>query len=832
MWSHNQILILYLHFTTLTIFVSPNDELDKYLDGKIVSTKQKHNIINVNILKESCGIYIYDNMDITNSVTNNKILFYYYSNCIFARLMQKPLNYLLNLFFTLKNNRNVTKVFEDKDNLEGINVFIINYMTNLAITVLLNFLNIMSYPFINTNLLKALLLFNIKLNHMWLHLKVTRVVIDDLRIHWKIILIPIFIDVINDIQNFVLLNCDLPNNYNIKNYFAYKTNIPGSLTSTTVVSEEKIIKLEFHLFYKNIIPNNLKQFYFSYKNMLLNNIMNSDDFESHALSHIEIQFGVEYNIITIKEFLNYVLKSTELEVVFLYLKSVYKAIIKLLCHKVIQTFQCMMRNFQNYSTKFIQINFLYTELINILPTEVISVLRSLEYINKNNKLKKKDINNIKEVLNNYITKLDNNYDIETSLKSLKININLKKKAKEQKLKTYLNKIIIYIEEYKCFIQVFKFLNNEYNRYNTPGMNKGIEIITFINKNFLKNNIYVEREENNINKLEKRNHPLTLQIFNFLIKKVDQINKKEEVENKFEFYTNIINEFILQIKYYLVELSSEKRDYYSNEIALNLLPIINIGQGIIDNLEYDEIQRLIFISLTIIIKFGQIFDSNISVVENYNSPESFVFENKLDSTEVKYTNMEMKSTWVLPENMNLYEIYLNSSNENNFKNYDNIITFNWNGKQINIGDIFLHANNTILDPKMYYALFDVLFSFSFSVIYLETYFIWNKYPSSFYNNLDINYYRKINNTFRESFPLHFNTLLNYINMNIMINKDNSIKIENNLRYFGVLINNKNSFNEKHILYNNENEHYKKVEKLLTSVDKVLKCYNELINYFKT
>lgn len=63
---------------------------------------------------------------------------------------------------------------------------------------------------------------------------------------------------------------------------------------------------------------------------------------------------------------------------------------------------------------------------------------------------------------------------------------------------------------------------------------------------------------------------------------------------------------------------------------------------------------------------------------------------------------------------LFEIYQRNGNE--YKSFDFIITFKWNGYDKTIGKIYENITSTVVRPILFYAFFDVLFKFNMANIF--------------------------------------------------------------------------------------------------------------------
>lgn len=725
MWTINRIVLFYLCFITLITFISPNLEDLKCSNCNDIETNTKKNfnyffysnissqkIIDTNIISVTVNsisntpyeIYYYDNIKNKYSDNKSETLFYYYMNCKLAHCLQNELNYYIDKIFEhYKSNINIKEYF-DKDKRKHLIVIKDNIMH--SINLLLKYLDKISYPLINTDLLKSLLSLYMNINNRIIrlnNLEVFEVYTEPIGL--EKIIIQIFIEGINDILNFSALNCSIPNKE--ESLFGY-------------VNKYFLVEEQFNDFFNNVIPMGLNILYCDVERMLLGNIIKSPNFASNELSQVTINFGKNYKLITFKDFFNSVKKSNELEVIFWYLKSVYKTIIKLLCIKLTKKFENIIDTYINedeFNNSFTKLRFLYSDK-NFLSLKMINIFKSLCKINY---FDESFLTSMKIALEDYINDDYKNYfEIETAyLKLPKITIDIKMNDENQSLYEFMDNIIMDINEYKCFMQLSMFLNNEYKIYNTSHNVINQKVITFMKNNFYnENNKNVEMKGKSYYSDVNNNYGIVLNLIQNCIKKINSIDQNYDPENN-DNNATIGKELNLIINY-LTHLANKINDNRFNDIAFNMVPMINIiDEGsVMTPSKYDKIKRLAYVIMSMLIKYGLRLNSNISefIEYYYDLKNNFIFKSPPTNFNInsKINSIRIKKT--LPSFKDLYDEYKLKAND--FKKYDSIIKLNWNGEQKTISDIFLYVDNVILSSQMYYALFNVFFAFYISVLFYE------------------------------------------------------------------------------------------------------------------
>lgn len=571
MWSIHQILFFKLCFTTFTIFNTQikNNEFDKINEfiKKNVSTTIRDNYTNVNLQNYniSYDIYtLYNKKENSEVIEDSGLYFYSCMNCIFAHYIQEIL-YEDTYIYLLYDGY-------DKNNL----ILTMKKIMKL-VNVLLKFLNIISYPFTNTDFLNILLSLCIKINY-------------SVEKDFIISIIPIFVDVINNIQNFIVFNCRIPSKFNNKNLYGYEyeTNEWKKENINTIIQViEKTINTNIHCC--------------SIEKMLLVEIIDSNNSELNEISNIKIRLQVNENKtneseLTIKENLNDTLNYYSVEYIFLYLKSLFKAIILTILQKLKQILiennqQKKIIKFNN--KKFEDLTFIYLSLTN-LPENVISLLNSDISIEN-----EKEINDILNKLNDQIDALNNdNKEKETVLGISKVNIIYEENPKENRmsLEDFLDNIKNYIEDYKCFILFFEYLNNEYKKNYTSTI-KNEDKDTFVRKNFFSEPYNYYLIINN----DVKHCNITKMLIQNGIEVIDSINNIKN-DNDSE-YNNIKNYFIKTMKYIKHISNQSSNSYYIKNVDnMDYVMIHASISNCFNESKHDEIKRIVFIIITNLQKF--------------------------------------------------------------------------------------------------------------------------------------------------------------------------------------------------------------------------------------
>lgn len=117
-------------------------------------------------------------------------------------------------------------------------------------------------------------------------------------------------------------------------------------------------------------------------------------------------------------------------------------------------------------------------------------------------------------------------------------------------------------------------------------------------------------------------------------------------------------------------------------------------------------------------FNKLYLKNLDVIKKIlfdHHPLNFKLFNDLNIHLLNKNIITNKNEYndVLSTFDDLYDEY--RSNESNFKKYEDIIKFNLRGEQKTLKDIFSSMDNVILNPKMSFDLFYVIFHFYVSDI---------------------------------------------------------------------------------------------------------------------
>lgn len=782
MWSISQFLFFLLCFKALNISSSKSNiikqlEKDQY---DMVNLEFNNNYVSYSIHEsnapEDYKIYLKEYTTHSNNVGEkigiNTYIYplYYFINCIFAEYMHDALITLVNCKKEYDDSQCscydvISYINDNVDKLKGY--------TNNILNAFLRFLKKNSYRRIDMDFIKTLISLNIKFY---------KLNTESFETSFKE-----FNKILNEIQKFVIFNCQLPSNYNsylIENFFINQTNC----------RQRKKAKSNY---YNNFIENEMKEYrneimtYYNgeecniYRALLadLRNL-NKDAFLSNKLNNIFIVFTCNecprdtLTNISLRYLLNTVLENYDVDIIFCYMRIVFNAILIL----IIDETNVMLNDINNYKSTihlYRGILFLLSDLTN-LPRELIDLFELLSI----NPSKIKHDAFIK-YRNNILTfDIVDNVKRGTDIKDIKATLKFRNTTGNEE--NFLEHIYYNILKYECFFQYFEFLSYEYKRYTPRTKTKQI-VYTFIVKN-----LHNYHNMNESNEIFIPNLKITKVMFSMknscinTIKYIDKISNDTNIEqSKKSTFLNNINKNLDRIMFDITKLTKVKGYSSYNETAYIIESIKNTKDIFFKKCNYDDIKRIIFAVVNELNMFGieihpndhkknfkknilqlvtpSLFNKQRKGLVNYDNDMSF-FEN--DLVDHKLITDDERVEMQLPNFTDLYHAY--ESNKENFKLYNTIILLGWNGKKKTIEDIFLSTAEVILNPKIHFALFDVFFTFSISVICYEI----------MRGNESLTDYNKLTQLIN-SFPLIYQSSIqlctaeNFVNINDMVNEINKL-----------------------------------------------------------
>ncbi|CAI6348809.1 unnamed protein product [Macrosiphum euphorbiae] len=381
-------------------------------------------------------------------------VFYIYTNCSFAEWLQNKLFKFIEkfpIFYQSKFQNTYNNEFNKRfvrpniiDKLIDIDSFVKRFINIL----LHNFLHLADSRDYDTSLLKTMLLLQFKIHFLTLPVDTEQPPSDD-------VVVRSILEIMNLIQTFMATNCDV-HTHNEKYFTADKYFIKSShffdFWITISADTNDFIGNIFNLIKQLGLEDSNK--YCNTDQMLLVNVVaeNPDHPVLWEISHAEVYTNSK--TIKIYQILNKIDKrECDLELIFWYQESIFKAIVKLIYSKILTALQqgtSKPDEIVESIPKFIE-----------LPTDVTDYFTSIIY-DKDEENEQINTDDIKEKLIKKIT------DLRDSITNIiLITYNTIKNQDVSKLDEFTTYIDLSSEKFYCYISVFKFLRKEFTKYYIP-----------------------------------------------------------------------------------------------------------------------------------------------------------------------------------------------------------------------------------------------------------------------------------------------------------------------------------------------------------------------------
>lgn len=757
----------------------------KRLDGN-------DNISNVLINENKCVVYAYDPVDEAELDYDNKnaIRFYTCVNCQFAtwtrdELMQfiRPFPLLYNASFLDTHNNVFERTFEESvEILNNITEHVVRF-----VDILLNFLNASaSYPsLIDTVVLKSLLSLNFKCNYIkTIQNRQQYPVVDNdggilnnNKASDNFIIKTIF-ETINELQQFVVMNCELSSTHDQKQFYGF------AMTDNYSFAESK--RNDIETFLSGIEPINLESPILkdcTVKQMLLENIvMTSCVVDKISCEIYNSEWNTNHGLISVKDVFEKIQQSSfNLEVLFWYQELILKTIAKLICSKVIYLFDTndhtnIAKSMETVIDAFQKIHLEVLSKfsgLSIFLTDLFALFASkYEYeFDRNNFYTK--VNNYLDSLKEIHLKTDSSkithkykmYDLNLILNGIGIlddedskSTNDYEKVDElsSSLKDFMNNMTKYIHDLKCFFQIYSLASTEHNKYYMPFIKNPKKINSFVQSLILSNqrneetNHFIEKYKQsilptwNIKQFDDKintpdrqfNHlfndecKFVIALYHYCLEAIISLNNGsiEFLDSK-DIYYSEARQILIVIKKYLIDVNYSIIEYWNHpifKIAYHLVPSIEtVVELFFKDNKLSDIIRLLYVIMTELNKHG---------VEFCNPPEyNFGLFNNLNlnlsmaqlSEEIEISLNNMKSIYEKQNgkheffNLNcLYDMFVKKQTD--FNIYGNIIKFYWKGEKKNIDFIYRNISLAIVHPIYLYEFFDINFKHFIGALYYEIY----------------------------------------------------------------------------------------------------------------
>lgn len=615
-------------------------------------------------------------------------------------------------------------------------------------------------------------------------------------------LIQELLEEMNAIQGYMTMHCSSqPINEKQSKLYGYSTDKTPELTKNNVKNVIQNIITVLSIKFDSNSCCTINQ---TFSNKIVSATSNDDDVFSKDIVNSKVKI-TETSSITIKEIYNRFRQTYDIQLIYLYKKSVTIAIMKILytfvltvlyestltpdVQNLINTFNSNVLKNKNHFPADVFNGFqLLTKVINIQKENGVfdelydfceSMNIEIKYVipfpladSENNieiktdrkliyaKLKKSDKNEIKESLGKYV------YDNKLEFSNLKKRLREDKKKPDLKyLKMFLKRIIINFKDFKCFLKNLKHLQIHYDNSFT---------------------LFNDENEKQIKIAEPNKDVCSFisEMFLSYHKTILFLNRAEDKPEQPEYWSWAWSSIQYIKVYFLTIIQKPNSDYIDLDLlntAYNIVILLanqKISKNTIGNVRHiKKIMNVIMVELNSyglqycsLPKLNFLLVNNVNVIsfkridakEFFGDGVKYLENSNLDLN--AYENTEVTKCFNYE---NLREMY---NNFEIFQNYKNIIFVYWKGKKRSMDEIFTVVAFMFLNPQNLIALYNVCYNFSIATVYFELKLL---------IAANLNQYKKkhkeetLNVLHSVDFPTKFKRLISDINKLRMIPTNNEI-----------------------------------------------------------
>lgn len=808
------------------------------------------NISNVLINENKYIIYVYDPEVEENSNANydnkNVNRFYTCMNCQFAiwtqeELMKfiKPFPLLYNASFLDTYNNVFERTFEESVKiLINITEYIVRF-----IDILLNFINASTYPLlIDTIVLKSLVSLYFKCDYIkTIHNHKHYFVVENENVfNNKLsdnVIIQTVFETINELQQFVVMNCELSTTHvHHKQFYGFV------LSDNFLFNESK--HNDIKTFLLSIKPINLESPILkncTIKQMLLENIVMTSCVDKISCEIYNAEWNTNYGLVSVKDVFERIQHSLfNLDVIFWYQELILKTIMKIICRKLLNFFDTnshvyakSVETFRNaFKTIYLEVLSKFSGLpINLIDLFALlaskqeyELYRNNVYTKVNNYLDSLKEINLKTATNTNAQKYNKHdrdlnlilngigvFDDEESKFTIDYGNVDEQSLKDSSLDDFMNNMIKYSHDFKCFFHIYSLVYKEKNKYYMPFINNPKKINSFVRNIILNHANLMNNKRNkedkqfiekygqfilrtwNIKQLDEKLNTSDRQfkhlvndeckfvrgLYHYCFETIIYLNNgsTEFLDSKDKYYSEARQSLII-IKNYLIDVNYTITEYWNHpifKIAYHLVPVMEtVVELFFKDNKLPDLIRLLYMIMTELNKYGVEFcnppEYNFGLFNNLNFDQSM----KQISEEIEISLNNIKSIYTKQNgkheffNLNsLYDMFV--KNQIDFIVYSDIIEFYWKGDKKNIEFIYRNIRSITLYPIYLYEFYDITYKHFISALYYEIYDFYRylcqqKNKSVFKNSSstkDCNKFKGIisKNILEENiFPKYFNNLI--------------------------------------------------------------------------
>lgn len=471
MWFNRYVFLLFLYFTSRRHQVRADNGLTELetlaQEIGIKSHRVTDALSHVYVKDSKYEIYYYDGNDSEEEVGGRRenllSKFYICMNCIFATWTRGELFKFVELFpvlfswkFETIHNNVFRAIYDEKivPTCKGIAKYTLRF-----IDVLFSFMDKVTYSsLVDTSLLKALLSLNFKINYMYA--AYSRPFVDDDGTYSErgidVSIVQLLLEVISEIQNFIAVNCPLSDYYTNNMFFYYLEPSPNEVNVTDFLDNIGPMRLELTDGERCDLDK-----------LLLTNILNKwEEIDTSILRGI---LFLNYNVGCDEELMFYDIYDIiepvyDLQVIHWYQQVVSNTIMSLLFAKINRFFKEYKVNNAVPIVKeaFQMINDTILPAYNNLPVKIVE---SFELLASKDQYDQVDVERLKDTISRAVllpaaeARLESYRFTDTDEEQLMTLLN-------SSLEDFLKDLLRNFGQLTCFLQLFRYLNVEYNTYYT------------------------------------------------------------------------------------------------------------------------------------------------------------------------------------------------------------------------------------------------------------------------------------------------------------------------------------------------------------------------------
>jgi len=368
----------------------------------------------------------------------------------------------------------------------------------------------------------------------------------------------------------------------------------------------------------------------------------------------------------------------------------------------------MKNTYENDSLNkcFQGISFLYSKILN-LPSKLIKCFKDLD----SNLLKKVNVGEMNSALDDYI-KL-NVFEKKDS-KAFEFpndNIELYEEPSMCTIEEYIDNIIKYKEEFECFIKLYEYLSNEYNKYYIIDFKKPNKLFDIGYQNIISKkqnepghgNLNIDLDGKLCNHVKNIFHYCFESI---LILSIDMNRESDKIPKVIEH----VKANIERIKNYLSNLTHAYKKSFLYKITLNLISVNQLTDEWLWNPDNYSTNITRFLHMIInalteyVLEFCRplkydfiLFKKNEFALAEFNSNVLMNPDELLTICEKQHNDFK-----------ELFRNYLKTTKF--MTDIKENITLSWKGEKKTIKDIYSNIESSISSPMFMFAFYDILYKF--------------------------------------------------------------------------------------------------------------------------